>query len=118
MINCPSFLTKFGQQARQCQLQIGHTGPHHHTTSNNDLTWDDIGGLLQKLDMVNHPSHYGGDNVYEHIKVCEAWGLGYALGNATKYICRAEKKGNILEDLKKARWYLDYEIQRLEKEKK
>jgi Protein of unknwon function (DUF3310) len=64
-----------------------------------------------KSEQVDHPSHYGGDTIYEHIKVCEAWGLGYALGNATKYIARAGKKGDRLTDLRKARWYLDHEIQ-------
>lgn len=63
-------------------------------------------------DSVNHPAHYGGgDNPYEAIKVIEAWGLGFCLGNAVKYIARAGKKGDALEDLKKARWYLDREIQ-------
>jgi Protein of unknwon function (DUF3310) len=63
-------------------------------------------------DQVNHPSHYGGDeNPYETIKVIEAWGLGFCLGNTVKYISRAGKKGDRLEDLKKARWYLDREIQ-------
>lgn len=62
-------------------------------------------------DSVNHPPHYGGaDNPYEAIKVIEAWGLGFNLGNAMKYIARAGKKGDALEDLKKARWYLDREI--------
>ena len=66
---------------------------------------------------VDHPSHYGGDNVYEHIKVADAWGLNYRLGNCTKYICRAGKKtANPLEDLKKALWYLQSEIDRVEKE--
>lgn len=71
-------------------------------------------------EAVDHPAHYGGeDNPYEHIKVVEAWGLNYALGNCTKYICRAGKKNKDteLEDLKKARWYLDYEIRRLERER-
>lgn len=71
-------------------------------------------------DTVNHPEHYGGeDNPYEAIKVIEAWGLGFCLGNALKYICRAGKKKlhtNALEDLKKAAWYLDREITRKEKE--
>jgi hypothetical protein len=74
-------------------------------------------GMMPKdPEKVNHPTHYGGDTVYEHIKVVDAWGLNYALGNATKYICRAGKKdpATQLEDLKKARWYLDHEIQRLE----
>ena len=67
-------------------------------------------------EAVNHPQHYGGeDNSYEHIKVSNAWGLNYELGNATKYICRAGKKtASALEDLKKARWYIDYEIKKLE----
>lgn len=63
-------------------------------------------------EAVNHPAHYGGaDNPYEAIKVIEAWGLGFCLGNTVKYISRAGKKGIALEDLKKARWYLDREIQ-------
>lgn len=70
---------------------------------------DDKGGDVSE--SVNHPDHYGGaDNAYETIKVIEAWGLGFSLGNAVKYISRAEKKGAALEDLKKARWYLDREI--------
>ena len=68
------------------------------------------------LDKINHPPHYGGDTTYEAIKVIEAWGLGFCLGNAVKYICRADQKGSPLEDLKKARWYLDREITNLEKE--
>lgn len=66
---------------------------------------------------VNHPSHYGGeDNIYEAIKVIEAWNLGFCLGNAIKYISRAGKKDNnsYLQDLKKAKWYLDREITKFE----
>lgn len=65
-------------------------------------------------DHVNHPSHYGGeDNPYEAIKVIEAWDLGFCLGNAVKYISRAGKKDpeKEIEDLKKARWYIDRAIQ-------
>lgn len=66
-------------------------------------------------DPVNHPHHYGGaDNPFEAIKVIEAWGLGFNLGNTVKYISRAEHKGAALEDIKKARWYLDHEIVRRE----
>jgi len=68
-----------------------------------------------KADQVNHPQHYGGsENAYEAIKVIEAWQLGFCLGNVVKYISRAGKKGNKLEDLKKAQWYLNHEIERLE----
>ena len=68
----------------------------------------------EEKNAVNHPSHYGGDGTYEAIRVIEAWGLGFCLGNVVKYISRAGKKGSALEDLKKARWYLDREITRLE----
>lgn len=67
-------------------------------------------------EVVNHPAHYGGaDNPYEHIKVVEAWGLGYNLGNCTKYIARAGKKGDRMEDLLKAAFYLNREIQNEER---
>jgi hypothetical protein len=65
-------------------------------------------------EAVNHPAHYGGaDNPYEAIKVIEAWDLGFCLGNAVKYISRAGKKdaSKMVEDLKKAAWYLNREIQ-------
>lgn len=67
-------------------------------------------------DTVDHPAHYGGeDNPYEVIKVIEAWGLGFCLGNVLKYIGRPTK-GKYLEDLKKAAWYLKREIEKLEAE--
>jgi hypothetical protein len=73
--------------------------------------------LPEAKETVNHPPHYGGDTTYEVIKVIEAWGLNasFCLGNVIKYVARAPFKGNALEDLKKARWYLDHEIQRMEK---
>lgn len=75
---------------------------------------------MSKSESVNHPAHYGGaDNPYEAIKVIEAWNLGFNLGNAAKYISRAGKKrkSRTVEDLKKARWYLDREIESLEARK-
>lgn len=69
------------------------------------------------LDMVNHPRHYGGDVPHEVWKCLKAWGLenDALLWNAVKYIARAGKKGDLLEDLKKARWYLENRIQSLER---
>jgi hypothetical protein len=65
---------------------------------------------------VIHPTHYGGkDNPYEAIKVIEAWGVGFNLGNTLKYISRAGKKDNIIQDLEKALFYLDREIQNRKK---
>ena len=68
-----------------------------------------------KKEMVNHPSHYNMGK-YEAIDVIEDWNLGINLGNTIKYISRAGHKDNILQDLKKALWYLDREIKKLEKE--
>lgn len=67
-------------------------------------------------EAVNHPQHYGGEeNKYEAIKVIEALNMNFHLGNVFKYISRAGKKSdNEIQDLKKARWYLDRYIQLLE----
>lgn len=69
-------------------------------------------------ELINHPQHYGGgDNTYETIKVIEAWDLNFNLGNAIKYISRCEKKENKLDDLKKAKWYIEREIKKIENER-
>ena len=57
-------------------------------------------------DAVNHPSHYTRGKI-EVIDFIEDQQLPYHLGNVVKYIARAGYKGDKLEDLKKARWYLD-----------
>lgn len=74
---------------------------------------------VRRGEQVDHPAHYGGDTTYEAIKVIEAWELGFALGNAVKYISRAGKKdpAKELEDLQKARWYLDRRIGQLAAQK-
>ena len=72
---------------------------------------------MSDKEMVNHPNHYGGkDNIYEAIKVIDAWELGFSLGNTVKYISRAGKKNpdKEVEALKKAKWYLDHHIKNLE----
>lgn len=74
--------------------------------------------LKNKIEMVNHPNHYGGENnPYEAIKVIEAWDLDFCLGNAVKYISRAGKKdaSKELEDLNKAVWYLNRRIEQITK---
>ena len=74
--------------------------------------------VSENKEMVNHPSHYGGeDNVYEAIKVIDAWGLDndFYLGNAVKYLSRAGKKDDTVQDLKKAIWYIEKKIEKLQK---
>lgn len=69
-------------------------------------------------EKVDHPRHYGGDVVYEAIKVIEAWGLNFSLGTALKYICRHGKKPgeDAITDLRKAAWYCTREAARIEQE--
>lgn len=67
-------------------------------------------------DPVNHPKHYTvHPSGIECIQITEH--MGFNLGNAVKYIWRADLKNDALEDLKKARWYIDREIQKREKVK-
>lgn len=71
-----------------------------------------------KYEAVDHPAHYGGkDDPYEAVKVIEAWGLNFNLGNCVKYINRRMRKPStdMLEDLKKAMWYLNREIENTKK---
>lgn len=65
-----------------------------------------------KHDPVNHPSHYTAGGI-ETIDFIEAKQLPYNLGNVIKYVTRADHKGAKLQDLEKARWYLNREISRL-----
>ena len=69
---------------------------------------------MQGIDNVNHPTHYkvGGIEVIDFI---ESKNFSYNLGNVIKYVSRADHKGNKLEDLKKAQWYLTREINNLSK---
>jgi hypothetical protein len=60
---------------------------------------------------VDHPDHY--NKGIEAILVIESWNLNFSLGNVIKYVLRAPYKGTELEDLEKARVYLDREIARL-----
>lgn len=66
---------------------------------------------ILEREMVNHPDHYQG-NKFEVIDIIEDYDLGFSLGNAIKYILRADKKGNRKQDLKKAIWYIQREIDR------
>lgn len=64
-------------------------------------------------DPVHNPSHYKSGGI-EVIDVIEAFDLNFRLANVIKYVLRAGRKGDALEDLEKAAWYLDREIDKLE----
>ena len=67
------------------------------------------------MEMVNHPAHYAEGRKYEPIAVIEDWNLNFSLGSAVKYISRAGRKDKdkVIEDLQKAVWYINREIERI-----
>lgn len=66
-------------------------------------------------EMVNHPKHYNMGSI-EPIDVIEDWKLNFNLGSTVKYIARCDYKEKPIEDLEKAAWYLNREIERREKD--
>lgn len=67
-------------------------------------------------EQINHPNHYNSGSI-EAIDVIEDWKLNFSLGCVVKYICRAEYKGSTIQDLEKAAWYLNREINRRKQHK-
>lgn len=65
---------------------------------------------MTEHDPVNHPEHY---TQYEHEVIELTEKLDFCLGNAVKYILRAPFKGNQIQDLEKARWYLNHKLEML-----
>ena len=70
---------------------------------------ESMGKTVEKetIEMVNHPKHYQSKHGVEVIDIIEEFGLGFHLGNVIKYVLRAGHKSNELEDLEKAKWYLE-----------
>lgn len=68
--------------------------------------------------VVSHPAHYVEGRKYEPKDVIRDWGLNYNLGCVVKYVSRAGRKDDILQDLRKARQYLDFEIEAIEDERR
>ena len=69
---------------------------------------------MSKSKSVDHPSHY--NKGIEAIDFIESWSMDFNTGNAIKYLCRYKHKNNPLEDLEKAKWYVERIIQNLTKE--
>ena len=67
-------------------------------------------------DMVHRPAHYCYSE-YEPKDVIRAWGLNFNLGSAVKYIARAGRKDDILQELNKAKQFIEFEIEAIEKER-
>lgn len=84
---------------------------------NKDFTNEDYGFKeisKDEIDMVNHPQHYSSHGI-EPIDYIESHNLNFNLGNVIKYVSRAPFKGTETEDLKKAKWYLEREINKHDK---
>ena len=87
---------------------------------NHYMAWDKEGDEIEVpfpkplKEAVNHPEHYQHPSGVECIDVAEH--MPFNLGNALKYIWRCEDKSNTVEDLKKAKWYLEREINKREEQ--
>jgi len=68
----------------------------------------------EKKDIINHPEHY--TQGIETIDYIRSWNMDYVRGNIIKYVTRFPYKGTALQDLKKAKWYLEYLIKEVEKD--
>ena len=73
--------------------------------------------IMNKKETVSHPNHYLKDSGHEVIDVISAWEMNFNKGNAIKYIARSGRKdpAKTIEDLEKAIFYLEYEINSLKK---
>lgn len=71
---------------------------------------------MEKNNIIFHPSHYCDGRKYEPRKVISDWKLNFNLGNAIKYLSRAGRKGDKVEDLRKAIQYIEFEIEDIENE--
>ena len=94
---CPECLPKYSKVPKKKEVAVE---PAEQTIE------EQVVELPKKEDVINHPSHYTRGKI-EVIDFIEDQQLPYHLGNVIKYIARAGYKGDKLEDLKKARWYLD-----------
>ena len=93
---CPECLPKYSKVPKKKEVAVE---PVAQTIEEHEVK-------AIKEDVINHPSHYTRGKI-EVIDFIEDQQLPYHLGNVIKYIARAGYKGDKLEDLKKARWYLD-----------
>ena len=97
---CPGCLPKYSKVPKKKEVAVE---PVAQTIEEPEVK---VVELPKNEDVINHPSHYTRGKI-EVIDFIEDQQLPYHLGNVIKYIARAGYKGDKLEDLKKARWYLD-----------
>ena len=109
-----------GRHTRSLKKSSGNACP---ATKQTPILTLSRGRPKMKHDPINHPAHYTAGKI-ESIDVIEDWDLDHHLAAVVKYICRRGRRGNRfrpatqLEDLKKARWYLDRRITMLERSRR
>lgn len=96
---CPECLPKYSKVPKKKEVAVTLANMVANTLEEPEVK-------VVEEDVINHPSHYTRGKI-EVIDFIEDQQLPYHLGNVIKYIARAGHKGDKLEDLKKARWYLD-----------
>lgn len=106
--------------AKQCKF-CGHPGTYCYKPGGMDDQCEHYYSDRSALptytpDPAVSPPHYKAANGLEAIDVIEAFSLGYRLGNVVKYVLRASRKGEALRDLRKAAWYLQRQIEKMEQE--
>jgi hypothetical protein len=107
-------LTKYGEELMKDMKEIYET--YVKDTPINQVVQQQAERLkTPKKDVIEHPEHYCYSK-YEPKDVIRAWCLNFNLGSAVKYIARAGRKDDLLQDLKKAKQFLTFEIEALEEE--
>ena len=102
----------FERPCAMCKNTLSHDDPEREK---RQLLYEPEGEEV-KPDLINHPAHYCYSK-YEPKDVIRAWGLNFNLGSAVKYIARAGRKDDIIQELKKAKTFIGFEIEALEAEK-
>ena len=106
----------FAERAFSGPIQCGLQGELYYGDASQGEPYHTIApNFPVAKEKVNHPQHYNAGKIEVIDAICD-WELDFIEGNVVKYITRAKHKGNELGDLKKARWYLDYLVKRLEKQ--
>ena len=100
------------EKCEECPLMASYCGSDASESElDNNLALIELYKKSETKEAVNHPSHYN-QGKYEVIDVIEDWGLNFSLGSAVKYIARCDYKEHPIQDLEKAKWFVDREIQR------
>ena len=113
-----AILAKAGEAASKLQGATVNVGPLEGMDLNYEVMYQISRGKQGRIeeasfvDLINQPPHYTKGGI-ETIDFIEAKDLNYNLGNVVKYVSRSGLKGTRIEDLKKAKWYLEREISSL-----